>query len=132
MKDKLPYRPVHFLFLAAGIVTAGCLYYGSQQDRYRTEVEHKLAAVADLKVGELSLWRKERLGDAGILFKNSAFSALVRRSFGRPEDLNLQEEVQTWISHFQASYLYAKVAVLDAQGGRRIRLPTPRSRFLLL
>ena len=69
MKDKftLPVLFLIFVTLAAGIVAAGYLYYGRQQDRYRTEVEHKLAAIADLKVGEISLWRKERLGDAGIL-----------------------------------------------------------------
>ena len=68
MKDRftLPALFLIFVILAAGIVTAGYFYYGRQQARYRTEVEHKLAAVAELKVGEISLWRKERLGDAGI------------------------------------------------------------------
>ena len=45
MKDRftLPALFLIFVILAAGIVTAGCLYYGRQQDKYRTEVEHKLA-----------------------------------------------------------------------------------------
>ena len=124
MKERLvlPALLLVFLILAAGIVTAGCLYYGRQQDRYRTQVEYKLAAVADLKVGEISLWRKERLGDAGIFYGNNAFSALVRRSIERPKDLNLQEELQTWISHLQANY-YKRVALLDVQGGQRMSAP---------
>ena len=64
MKEQftLPALVLIFVILAAGIIAAGCLYYGRQQDKYRTEVEHKLAAIADLKVGEISLWRKERFG----------------------------------------------------------------------
>ena len=107
MKERLtlPALLLIFVILAAGIVTAGCLYYRSQQGRYRTEVEHKLAAIADLKVGEISLWRKERWGDAGVLHGNIAFSGLVRRWLERPEDLNLREELQSWIGHIQATSL---------------------------
>ena len=62
------------------------------------------------------------MGDAGIFYKNNAFSALVRRSFERPEDLNLRQELQTWISHIQANY-YKRVTLLDVQGGQRMSVP---------
>ena len=54
MKDRytLPVLLLVFVVLAAGIVAAGCLLYRSQRDSCRTEAEHKLAAVADLKVSE--------------------------------------------------------------------------------
>ena len=89
----------------------------------QNEVEHKLAAIAELKVGEISLWRKERLGDAGIFYTNSAFSGLVRRWLERPEDLNLREELQTWIGHIQANSHFEKVTLLDVQGGQRVSVP---------
>ena len=118
MKDKftLPALLLIFVTLAAGIIVAGCLYYGRQQARYKTEVEHKFAAVADLKVGEISLWRKERLGDAGIFFRNNAFSALVRRCMERPEDLNLQQELQVWIGHIQATCHFEQITLLGRPG----------------
>jgi len=46
----LPLFLLVFLILAAGIVAAGCLLYRSQRNSCRTEAEHKLAAIADLKV----------------------------------------------------------------------------------
>ena len=51
MKDRftLPVLLLVFVVLAAGIVVAGCVLYRSQRDSCRTEAEHKLAAVADLK-----------------------------------------------------------------------------------
>ena len=125
MKDRhtLPVLLLVFVVLAAGIVAAGCLLYRSQRDSCRTEAEHKLAAVADLKVSELSMWRKERLADASVFYKNSAFSALVRRSIERPQDLPLQEELRTWIGRVQASYRYDRVALLDAAGNKWMSVP---------
>ena len=116
MKDRhtLPILFLVFIVLAAGIVAAGGLLYRSQRDSCRTEAEHKLAAVADLKVSELSAWRNERLADANVFYKNNAFSALVRRSIERPQDSPLQEELRTWIGRFQASYRYDQVTLLDA------------------
>ena len=125
MKDRytLPVLLLIFVVLAAGIIAAGCLYYVRQQEKYRTGVERQLVGVADLKVSDLSLWRKERWGDASVLYKNSAFSTLVRRWLERPDDLNLREEMQAWISHVQASYQYEKVALLDVHGVRRMSVP---------
>ena len=120
MKDRftLPVLLLVFVVLAASIVAAGCVLYRSQRDSCRTEAEHRLAAVADLKVGELSMWRKERLGDANVFYKNNAFSGLVRRSIERPQDLPLQEELRCWISRVQASYHYDRIALLDAAGNK--------------
>ena len=125
MKDRytLPVLLLVFVVLAAGIIAAGCLLYRSQRDGCRLEAEYKLAAVVDLKVSELSAWRKERLSDANVFFKNKAFSALVRRCSERPQDLPLQEELRTWISHFLASNHYDQITLLDAACNDWISVP---------
>ena len=118
MKERYTLPVLVFVILAAGIVAVGCLLYRNQRANCRTEAERNLAAVADLKVGDLSLWRKERLGDANVFFENKAFSALVRRCIERPQDLPLQEELRSWISRVQASYGYDRIALLDAAGNK--------------
>jgi len=64
-KDEFPF--VVFILvsiaLAAGIIAAGTLYYRNYKQDYRLEVERRLSAISELKVGELAQWRKERLGD---------------------------------------------------------------------
>jgi two-component system, cell cycle sensor histidine kinase and response regulator CckA len=45
-----------FVFLAAGIVVAGSLYYQNQKRHYRIEAEHERSTIADLKAGELAQW----------------------------------------------------------------------------
>ena len=75
-----------FVLLAAGITTAGYLAYRSYERHFRVEVERQLSAVADLKVGELTQWRRGRLGDGSVFLGNAAFSNLVGRLFAAPED----------------------------------------------
>ena len=115
-----------FLILAAGIVAVGGLLYRSQQDNRRTEAEHELAAIGNLKVGELSEWRKERLADANLFYKNKAFSDLVRHSIERPQDLSLQEELRDWIGHFQSGHHYDQVTLFDAACNERISIPADK------
>src|ERR1035441_8732989 len=73
-----------FVLLAAGIVAIGNLYFRHYEKHYRAEAEHQLSAVAELKVGELVQWRRDRLQEVAIFFKNPSFSALVRRFFEKP------------------------------------------------
>lgn len=127
MKDKLtlPVLLLVFFFLAVGIIAAGCFYYQRQRHRHRTTAEQSLAAIADLKVGDISRWRKERLGDARVLQENPVFSNLVRRWLEYPDDGTLQDELQTWIGQIQAKYHYEKVCLLDVTG--RVRMAVPEA-----
>jgi PAS domain S-box-containing protein len=128
MKDRytLAVLLLVLVILAAGVVAAGCFLYRSQRDSCRTEAEHNLTAVADLKVSELSTWQKERLADANVFYKNNAFSALVRRSIERPQDSPLQEELRAWIGRFQVGEHYDRVALLDAAGNQWMTFPNSK------
>jgi hypothetical protein len=95
-----------FAVLAAGIIAVGIVFYKSQERSYKSGVERQLATIADLKVGEISLWRRERLGDAAAFYRNAPFAALVRRSLDRPADLRARNDLQAWISRVQADYNY--------------------------
>ncbi len=126
--DRIPYPLVLvFVLLATGIVTVGRLYFRSQEKQHREQVERQLSAVAELKASELTQWRTERLGDASIFFENTAFSALVRRAFGNPEDAEARAQLETWLGKVQAHYLYDRIFLLDAQGAPRMSVPDSRA-----
>ena len=99
-----------FVLLVAGIVTAGCLYYRNYEQQFRAAAERQLTAIAELKVGELAQYRKERLEDASIFFNNTAFSGLVRRFFEHPEDADAQRQIQEWMAKCSATDQYELVA----------------------
>lgn len=46
-------------------------------------------------------YRKERLGDGAILFKNASFSTLVWRFFENPEDADAQRQPQAWMHKYR-------------------------------
>ena len=52
--------------------------------------------------------------------RTGAFSALVRRCIERRQDVPLQEELRTWLSHFQACEHYNRVVLFDSLGNRWI------------
>jgi PAS domain S-box-containing protein len=115
-----------FVLLVAGIVIAGCLYYRNYERQFRTAIEYQLTAIAELKVGELTQYRKERLDDASIFFNNTAFSGLVRRFLKHPEDADAQRQVQEWMVKCSATDQYDLVRLLDTQGITRLSSPAGR------
>ncbi len=112
-----------FLILAIGIIAVGGINYRHHAQRFRTEVETQLSAIADLKVGELVQWRKERMADAGILFRNDAFSTLVRRFLEKPGDADAQHELQAWLDKYHGQPHYDQVCLLDTQNVIRLSAP---------
>src|ERR1035441_10486244 len=112
-----------FALLAAGIVATGYIYYRHYEQHHRTEIEHQLAAIAELKVDELALYRNERLGDAYVLYRNPAFSALVRRLLEKPADAEAPRQLEDWLGKYLTHYHYNQIRLLDAQGATRLLLP---------
>jgi len=106
---------VVFGLLAVGTITAGVLYYRNTVRRYRTEMEKNLSAIADLKVGELVQWRKERLGDGNQFFQNPVFADLVRRAFDQSPDAAAQRDLRGWLERLCQNSLYYQITLVDPQ-----------------
>jgi two-component system sensor histidine kinase/response regulator len=129
-RDALHVLILVFVIMAAGIVAAGYLYYHKYSQQFRTEAENHLSTIADLKAGELAQWRKERLGDAAIFYRNPVFSSLVRRYFEKPQDTEAQRQLRTWLSHLQAAYRYDAVMLLDTRYVKRMIVPEAPERIV--
>jgi len=112
-----------FVLLVAGIVTAGYLYLRNYEKEHRVGVEQQLSSVAELKVNDLAQYRRERLGDASILYKNSHFSDMVRHFLTNPDDAAGRRWVHGWLKKIQAHYQYDQVRLLDTRGVTRLSEP---------
>ena len=112
-----------FIALFIGITAAGTNYYRTAEQQFRTAVEQQLASVADLKVTDLMLWRKERLADGNVLFKNPSFTALVRRLFAQPADADARRQLQDWLGRYAVSHNYDQLRLMDAHGVTRLSVP---------
>ena len=116
-----------FVCVATGIVAAGNFYYRNYERNFRAAVERQLSTIADLKVGELTQWRKERLADGDVFFKNGSFSDLVRRLFDNPEDAQARQQIQAWIEKYQTANQYNEILLLDAKGIAHLSIPAGRT-----
>lgn len=114
---------VLFIFLAVGIISAGYFYHRNHQKQYLAGVEIQLSAIADLKMGELSLWREERLADAGLFYHNAAFGSLVKGYLEHSKGGEPQREIETWIGNIKENRNYNRIFLLDAQGKTRLSYP---------
>ena len=112
-----------FLLLVAGLISTGYLLFRNYEKEYRTEVRNQLSSIADLKAGDLIQWRKERLADAGLFFKNPAFSALAQRYLEHPDDVEAQEQLRTWLGNVQDSGQYETIMLLDSQYAKKLVVP---------
>ena len=115
-----------FAILSLGIVVGGAFYYRQYERQFRAAAEHQLAAIAELKVGELAQYRKERMEDAAVFFENTAFSGLVRRFLDHPEDADAQQQIQEWIVKCTATDQYDLGCLFDPQGVIRMSIPAGR------
>ncbi|MEN9975102.1 MAG: hypothetical protein RLZZ282_1108, partial [Verrucomicrobiota bacterium] len=114
-----------FLMLAAGIVATGTFYYRNYERNFRAAAEQQLAAIADLKVSELDLWRKERLGDAAITHDNPAFTQLVRRFLTLPADAGAKQQLLAWLAKYPTHFQYDRAVLLDGHG--EVKMSAPES-----
>ncbi len=112
-----------FLLLAVGLISAGYVAVQNFARQYRDTAEHQLASIADLKVSELVQWRRERLGDGNLFFRNPNFAALVQRFLAQPEEAEAQRPLQDWLGKIQVYYNYDQVRLLDPQGRPLLSLP---------
>jgi len=112
-----------FVIMSAGIITFGYLYYSNYKTYLRAEVEKQLSSIGKLKANELMHWREDRLGDGGTLYKNTAFTALVRKYFNDPNDQDAQNQIRVWLSSFQTAHQYDGVFLLDNQYRKKIIVP---------
>lgn len=123
-----------FILLAEGIVVVGYLSFKSHERQYFSEAEKQLAAITELKAAELAKWRKERLADGFVFFKNPAFSALARRFLEKPEDADAQRQLLDWLGTFTMYHGYDRIRLLDPQGVSRLSVPAklpPISSFFM-
>ena len=112
-----------FILSAAGIVTAGHLYFREYARQTRAEVEQRLSAIAELKQSELEQYRTERLADAFLLYRNPAIARLTRRFLERPDDAGNRAELFNWLFKFQSHYQYDRLVLMDTHGVARLSIP---------
>ena len=109
-----------FLLFIIGIIIVGVLYYKNIEKKFRTEKENELTAIAELKVSQIVQWRKERLGDGNIFYKNEVFTGQVIHYLKNPNDIDAKNHIQTWLNKSKTHYGYDAAFLSDTNNTKRI------------
>ena len=112
-----------FVSLIVGILAIGDRSWRNYEGHYRDNVEREILSVAELKADELLQWRRERLADGTIFYRNSAFTELVRRALSQPPNASAERDLRIWLQKVQSSYGYEQILFLDAKGVSRLTVP---------
>lgn len=115
-----------FIVLTIGIVSSGFIYYRNYEKPYRREVEKQLSAISDLKARELVQWRKERLADASVYYRNDNFTHLIKRFFYSPGDMDARKRLRVWLTKVREAYQYDELLILNNQGRVMMSYPDRR------
>ena len=111
---------VMFLVVIAAILAGSYFTFVTYEQAYRVEAEHGLSSIAELKANQLMQYRKERLEDVSILFKNDALSGLVWRVLQKRSDRDAQCQLRGWMSKYTRENPCDLVLLLDAHGAVRL------------
>jgi PAS domain S-box-containing protein len=109
--------------LAVVITMLGFLHYGSRRAQLQQRITQELAAIADLKVGQIAQWRQERLADARVTMQTPFLIRNVAAFLAEPSAEARRTTILEWFNALQRNYGYEAVALFDAQGNPRLTLP---------
>ena len=104
---------VIFLLFSAVIILAGDYYYKSQRNRIFIEQQNNLSAIATLKIGQITLWHKERLGDANVITGNEPLINRIKQYFGDENQPGIKREIIKWMESFYEENDYSGVSLVD-------------------
>ncbi|MHB8139563.1 MAG: ATP-binding protein [Smithellaceae bacterium] len=119
------------IFISASTVIAisGFYIYQNQKKEIGRAASQQLAAIAELKVWEISNWRNERIGDANVIYKNDSFAEDVARYFNNPLSPELKKSVLSLLAATQKSYQYQNILLFDKNKTVRLAIQKYDSDF---
>jgi PAS domain S-box-containing protein len=121
---------VLFMMPAAGIVVGGILYLNQRQLRTRQLAHRQLESVADLKLQQISSWRKERLTDANLILAMPYVARRALDAMAQPESAVTRRMFTASLDPLLSGGFYERLLLLDDQLNVRLVHPEGGSRAL--
>jgi PAS domain S-box-containing protein len=125
--NRLPLRFILLFVIAASVpVVWGFLYFRHYENDFRNSAWHQLSVITELKVQQISDWRRRCLGDASVLYQNDVFSGSIREFLEHPENRNNQAILEEWMKKMLDSHdEYNRICFHDRTGVERLAVPGP-------
>jgi PAS domain S-box-containing protein len=123
LQRRYGWRYLVIISLLVAAFGGGGLYYSSSnRQKNRRSAQRELAAIADLKVGQISSWLRERRGDAEV----ARYDTRISRFLNDPANEIVRQELLSWMQLMQQLRPYELIALFDSSGAVRLAVPTTK------
>ncbi len=102
--------------LVFGITLVSLASYRNYEHETRIQLEQQLSSIASLKSSELSVWYRERHGDAEMLRNSPALPVLIFDLIHNPSNKDSPAKLQRYLDSLTEAYGYESYLVTDASG----------------
>jgi len=104
-----------YSFITAFILIAGIRYYLKQQIEIKNDIYQDLSIISELKVNQIVNWRKERFGDAMVIFSNKNFIEEVSKEIKNNGKNKSDEKVRQFLGSYINFYHYKDIILFDSR-----------------
>ena len=111
-----------FFFCSACVIILGYYFYQNQKSDIGYAAKQQLTAIAELKVWEIDNWRKERIGDANVIYKNEVLASNVLQYLSAPSSPEAKKNIVLMLSATQLSHQYKNILLLDKNNKTKLSL----------
>jgi hypothetical protein len=125
--QKLPLNLVLIFIIAVMMpILTGHLYFQRYETDFRNTAWHQLSTITELKMNQISDWRKRCLREASVLYQNDDFSGRIRVFLENPENRTNRAVLINWMKKIMDSDdEYNRICFHDATGTERLSVPGP-------
>ncbi|MCX6333227.1 MAG: PAS domain S-box protein [Bacteroidia bacterium] len=116
-KQQKPSTPwaliVLFFIITTVIISGGVAYYTVQKKEALANSIQELSTIADLKIRQITQWRRERIGDGTFLSQNISMKRQISLFIQHPGDIKLRRDIIEDLKSLTDNYDYKNVLFLD-------------------
>jgi len=124
LRPGIPVLLILVIFILISVVlAAGWKSIRLFTNKFEQEINEQLTAIAELKVAEITQWRRERILDGAYLERNALLADLVRQVLLNPPPAEAVRRLETWFARYLAGGQYAHIQLLDPGGKSVLDLP---------
>ncbi|MCU0457019.1 MAG: PAS domain S-box protein, partial [Bacteroidales bacterium] len=106
---------VLFAIMCTGAVAGGIIYSSHQKKTVLEQTRQELMTIADLKVRQITEWRRERISDGQFLGSNISMVRDFKKYLNNPGDKKLREEISVDLKSLLSYYDYRNALFVDRQ-----------------
>ena len=106
---------VLFYVVSAVIISSGVFYYVLHRSNLLKDTVQELSTIADLKVKQITEWRRERISDGAFLSENVSIPRQFSELLRSPRDLQLRSDLKAVLESLTMNYDYKNALFLDKE-----------------